>query len=148
MKKPVSIPPNYFYGCLILCAPFYFIMKSFRLIAFPFNLFGLLLIPVGLYLVINPWYLFKKHNTPEDFSVPTAIVKEKIYRYSRNPMYLGGVLILAGTAISTGNPLSFILPLVFCLIMHFMFIPYEEDMMYKKFGEDYANYKKTTRKWL
>jgi len=148
MKRIISIPPNYFYACLILCIPFYFVLNDFKFIKFPYNLLGILLIPAGIYLVINPWYLFKKHNTPEDFSESTALVKEGIYKYSGNPMYLGGVLILLGLAFTTGNIISLLMPLIFFIIMNYMFIPFEEEKLQKIFGKEYLDYKKSVRRWI
>lgn len=148
MKKIISVPPNYFYACLVLCLPFYFIVKGLKFIPYPYTLTGVVLIILGFYLVIKPWYIFKKHNTPEDFSKSTFLVKEGLYKYSRNPMYIGGVVVLLGLAMTTGNAFSFINPVLFFLSMHFMFIPFEEEKMHKTFGEDYLEYKKTVRKWF
>ena len=148
MKKTTSIPPNYFYACLILCVILRIVLPDFKFILFPYNLTGLLFIAYGIYLVINPWYLFKKHNTPESFDESTSLVKEGIYKYSRNPMYLGGIFILAGLSLILNNWISFICTLIFFLFMHFMFIPFEEERLYKTFGDDYLEYKKKVRKWI
>lgn len=148
MKRLVSVPPNYFYACILICIPFYFLLSKFRYILFPYNITGILLIPVGIYLVLNPWYLFREYNTPEDFSPSTALVVNGTYKFSRNPMYLGGVLILAGIACTTGNVCAFISPVLFFLIMHYMFIPYEEEKMESTFGEEYLKYKKVVRRWI
>ncbi len=148
MKQTISIPPNYFYACLILSIIIRVIFPGCKFISFPYNLIGLVLIALGVYLVINPWYLFKKHGTPENFDKSTVLVLEGIYNYSRNPMYLGGVFILGGMAISLNNWLCFICALLFYLFMHFMFIPYEEDKMQRTFGEDYDEYKKSVRRWV
>ena len=148
MKRLVSVPPNYFYACILICIPFYFLLSKFRYILFPYNLTGILLIPAGIYLVLNPWYLFQQYNTPEDFSPSTALVVNGTYKYSRNPMYLGGVLILAGIACTTGNLFAFISPVLFFLIMQYMFIPYEEEEMESTFGEEYLKYKKVVRRWI
>lgn len=148
MKRIISIPPNYFYACIILCIPFYFIPGRFRCISFPYNLLGILLMPVGVFLVINPWHLFQKHNTPENFSTSTSLVVEGIYKYSRNPMYLGGVLILMGLALTTSNVIALLMPMVFFLIMHIMFIPFEEEKMESTFGKEYLKYKASVRRWI
>jgi protein-S-isoprenylcysteine O-methyltransferase Ste14 len=148
MKRIVSIPPNYFYGCVIFCLPFYFVLKGFCFLDFPFCLAGLLLLPPGLYLVFIAWNQFRKHDTPEDFSESKALVTKGIYRYSRNPMYLGGAIFLLGLSFSTGNLLALTAPLVFFLVMHFMFIPFEEDKMKLRFENDYTRYKNSVRRWI
>ena len=148
MKKPFSIPPNYFYACLILSIILRFVFPAFKFVLFPYNFLGLFVIAYGIYLVINPWYLFKKHNTPESFDESTAIVSEGIYKYSRNPMYLGGFIILMGLSLTMNNLISLVPALIFFLFMHFMFIPYEEEKMLKTFGDKYLEYKKNVRRWI
>ena len=148
MKKTISIPPNYFYACLILSIILRFVFPNFKFIGFPYNLLGLLLIAYGFYLVINPWFLFKKYGTPESFDESTALVCEGIYKYTRNPMYLGGAVILTGLSVILNNWLCFFTTFLFFLFMHFIFIPFEEDKMFKTFGEEYLKYKKQVRRWI
>lgn len=123
-------------------------LNEFKIISYPNNLMGLLFIPLGIYFVLNPWYLFKKYNTPEDFSESTALVTDGLYKYSRNPMYLGGVFILIGLAISTCNICALITPFIFFIIMNYMFIPFEEKKMNSTFGDDYIKYKNNVRRWI
>src|SRR3972149_6733721 len=108
MNKTISIPPTYFYACLILSIILKCIFPNFKIIFSPYNLVGLVLIVLGFYLVINPWYLFKKYGTPESFDESTALVEEGIYNYSRNPLYLGGVIILLGLFFILNNFISLI----------------------------------------
>lgn len=148
MKKIKSIPPTYFYLCILLCIPFYFISNSFKLPPFPYNLSGIVLLFLGMFLVINSWYLFKKHNTPESFDTSTVLVQDGIYKHSRNPMYLGGFIFLFGLTVTTGCVFSLISPFLFYLIIQFKFIPFEENKMHKTFGEQYLKYKSKVRQWL
>jgi protein-S-isoprenylcysteine O-methyltransferase Ste14 len=115
---------------------------------FPYNLIGLILVIPGIYLVISPLSLFKRHNTPESFDPSTYLVQESIYRYTRNPMYLGGIIILVGSCILLNNRVSFVSPLIFFFIMNLMFIPYEENELLKTFGDKYTGYKKKVRRWI
>ena len=146
--KPVSIPPNYFYLGIFLSIVFYFIFPSWNLIVFPYNLIGSVLIVFGFFLIIYSWALFQKHGTPEDFSKSTALVTENLYSFSRNPMYLGAVIVLIGLSILLGNVLSFIIPVLFFIIIDRMFIPFEEEKNTKTFGKKFLDYKKRTRRWL
>ena len=142
------LPPNYFYGCIFLCLPFYFVLTSLKIINYPYNLIGILLIMAGIYLILKPYFDLKKHGTKEDFSKPTFMVKDGIFRYSRNPMYLGKVIFLAGIALTTGNMMSFTAPVLFFIIMELMFIPYEERELDQLFGQEYRQYKKSVRRWI
>jgi len=148
MKKIVSVPPNYFYLCAILSIVLRIVFPEFKIIPSPYNMTGLMLIVPGFYLIIDSWYLFKKHNTPESFEPTTSLVKDGIYKYSRNPMYLGGVAFLIGLSVSLNNLLSFISPFVFSLFMNYMFIPYEEQELTKTFGDNYHDYMKKVRRWI
>ena len=147
-KKIISIPPTYFYILIIFNIVFYFIFKEFNMIKFPFNLSGVLLIIPGFYMVIKSYYIFKKNNTPERYLPVRCLVKESLYNYSRNPMYLGGVIRLIGITILISNTIAFILPFLFFMIMNFMFIPYEEQKMLEEVGEEYIEYKNKVSRWF
>ncbi len=146
--KPISIPPTYFYFCLSLTIALYFLTPQYNLIKFPYNLTGTILILLGLFLIYYSWFLFKKNNTTEKFEKSKTLVTENIYKYSRNPMYLGGILFLIGFSILFTNIISFISPLIFFLIIHFIFIPFEEEKNKKTFGKKFLKYKSKTRKWI
>lgn len=147
-KKIISIPPTYFYACIVLNILFFIIFKEFNLIKFPFNLSGILLIILGFYMVAKSYYIFKKNNTPEKYLPVRCLVKESLYKYSRNPMYLGGVITLIGITILISNIIAFILPFLFFMIMNFMFIPYEEQKMIEEIGEEYFEYKNKVGRWF
>jgi len=147
-KKIIFLPPTYFYAVIVFIVGVYFLLPQLNYIAWPYNLLGLVILALGFYLVIRSWLNFKEHGTPEDFSESKALVTDGLYKYSRNPMYLGMVLILLGMAISLKNMLGFIAPVGFFLIIHFMFIPYEEGKNEKTFGPVFLDYKKRVRKWI
>ncbi len=148
MNKIISLPPNYFYFSIFLAVPFHFLFSGFNLINIPWNLSGLLIMALGLYFVWKPYKQFMDYNTPENFGTATCVVSDGLYKYSRNPMYIGGVIFLTGLVILLQNLLAFISPLFFFLVMNFMFIPYEEDKMVKECGKDYSEYMKIVRRWI
>ena len=102
----------------------------------------------GAVLNWQPWVLFKKYKTSYKFEESTYFIKEGLYKYSRNPMYLGMVMLLLGIAIYLGNLASLISPILFFVVMDRMFVPYEEKKMENTFGEAYLDYKKQVRRWL
>ena len=148
MRKIKSIPPTYFYICFILNIALYFVLPKMRVIIFPYNFLGTIVIFFGVYFNIWAWFLFKKNNTPEKFEKSTCIVKEGLYRFTRNPMYLGMVLILLGLSICLGNLICLISPIIFLIIISLIFIPYEEKKMQDTFGQEYLDYKNSVRRWL
>lgn len=78
----------------------------------------------------------------------TSIVATGIYRLSRNPMYVGFLLMLAAWGILIANVLSILLlPLFVVYLNRFQIIP-EENALLAKFGNDYANYLKSVHRWV
>ena len=117
---------------------------------YPYNLAGLVGIGVGLLLAMSGKRLFKKRNTNiMTFDEPTLLVTEGVYKYTRNPMYLGFVVSLLGFAILTGAAnSSFLLTVIFVLVTDRWYIKFEEQMMRDKFGQDYEDYCRKVRRWI
>lgn len=95
--------------------------------------------------------LFRRMKTTVNPITPdktAVLVTEGIYRFSRNPMYLGMVLILIGFGIWLGNFLSFaIIPVFVLYITRFQIEP-EEKLLGNRFGADYEAYCAKVRRWI
>jgi protein-S-isoprenylcysteine O-methyltransferase Ste14 len=103
----------------------------------------------GLGLAVWASQLFHRVGTaikPTD--MPTVLVREGPFRVSRNPMYLGLVLMLVGLAIGLGSAMPWIVPPVFAAIIHYRFVRYEERNMEAEFGAEYLAYKERVRRWI
>ena len=85
---------------------------------------------------------------PHHIDKGEALVCEGVYRFTRNPMYLGVALLLLGYAIFLLRPVDFLGPLAFVAYITRFQIQPEERAMARKFGARYAAYKRTTRRWL
>jgi protein-S-isoprenylcysteine O-methyltransferase Ste14 len=78
----------------------------------------------------------------------SQLVTGGLNRYSRNPMYLGQLMLLVAWAVFLGHVLSAGLPLLFALyITRFQILP-EERALEARFGDYYANYRARVRRWL
>jgi protein-S-isoprenylcysteine O-methyltransferase Ste14 len=78
----------------------------------------------------------------------TSLVTSGAYRYTRNPMYLGLLLVVLGWAVYLLSPWAFLGPVAFVLyITRFQIVP-EEKILGAKFGEAYSNYTSQVRRWL
>ena len=79
---------------------------------------------------------------------PDKLVSEGIYRVTRNPMYLGMLLMLIGFPFVMESVTGLIFSLLFFLIMDRSVIPREERVVEGVFGEEYRWYKSKTRRWI
>jgi protein-S-isoprenylcysteine O-methyltransferase Ste14 len=78
----------------------------------------------------------------------SCLVVSGIYRYTRNPMYLGILMVLLGWAVFLGNILAFIfLPAFIAYLNRFQIRP-EEKALASVFGQDFATYCSKVRRWL
>lgn len=85
--------------------------------------------------------------------LPTSETNDKLvtsgtFALSRNPMYLGLVLVSLGVAFWFGRPLMFLAPILFFAVANWLFIPYEEAKMRSQYGEAFDAYAKKVRRWL
>lgn len=120
---------------------------GFRVSALP--LAALSLGTLGFLIMLRAWWLFRRRKNP---ICPTAgttvLITDDVYRLSRNPMYLGIVLMLAGVALYTGGPAFYAAAATFWAIINFTFCPYEETKLDSLFGEQFARYRARVRRWL
>jgi protein-S-isoprenylcysteine O-methyltransferase Ste14 len=81
-------------------------------------------------------------------ALSSALVVSGIYALSRNPMYLGFLLLLIGWAIFLSHPLAFVLvPAFFFYINRFQIEP-EEKVLTSLFGDEFLSYTSRVRRWL
>ncbi len=106
---------------------------------------------VGLGIGIMGVLEFKKAQTTVNPHTPeksVSLVISGIYKYTRNPMYLGLLLSLLGWALYLSNGLAFILLPVFMIYMSRFQIQPEERVMMQKFEDEYRVYLTQVRRWL
>ena len=113
--------------------------------------FGSISIIFGLIIILSAIILFKKYKTtitPLNPSNATKLIVYGIYKFSRNPMYLGLLLVLSGISIIQ-NPIGGLLfiPSFILYLNHFQIIP-EESAMVDLFKDDFLKYKENVRRWI
>ena len=94
---------------------------------------------------------FRKAQTtpnPQALEEVSSLVTSGVYQYSRNPMYVGLVLILFSWALYLSHFLAFVLLPLFILYMTRFQIQPEERMLAQKFGKHYQAYLKKVRRWI
>ena len=78
----------------------------------------------------------------------SSLVTTGLYRLTRNPMYLGDLVILIGWAVFLSNAVSFLLLPVFVLYINRFQIRPEEKALAGIFGAGYAAYRSRVRRWV
>ncbi|MGP4713076.1 MULTISPECIES: methyltransferase family protein [unclassified Psychrobacter] len=106
---------------------------------------------IGLGLGVLGVAQFKKAQTtpnPQALEKASSLVTSGIYRYTRNPMYVGLTLVLLGWAFYLSHYLAFIILPVFVIYMTRFQIEPEERAMTRLFGTAYQSYRAKVRRWI
>ena len=143
------MPPVYFLVALVTMVVLNAFLPIVQVIESQTRFAGVLLILFGGWLAATGSRLFDKHNTTvRPFEESTALIKEGPYRFSRNPMYLGMVVLLVGVATILGTLTPIIVIPVFMWVITMRFIVHEEKALEQQFGREYTDYQKSVRRWL
>ncbi|MEX0361572.1 MAG: isoprenylcysteine carboxylmethyltransferase family protein [Allomuricauda sp.] len=109
-------------------------------------LFGLALLII--FISIAQFVFAKTTTNPINLTKTTRLVTKGIFKYSRNPMYLGMLLLLLGYGLKLGNAFNTLLAAGFVYYMNHFQIAKEEQALAQLFGKEYRNYCKATRRWF
>lgn len=92
---------------------------------------------------------FHRHNTPTNpFEQTAALVTSGIFRQTRNPMYLGLVLLVCGVAVALDSVAFLLAAALLVLLLRVLVIAQEERWMSEAFGAAFESYCRSTRRWL
>lgn len=147
----VKLPPPVWTAVYLLLAA-----GVSRLLGAP-KLPGLHVVALGVALVAIAWIpslwafiLFRREGTEINPISPTnrKLVARGPYRFTRNPMYLGLVILSAGIAIWVGTWPFFLAPIAVFATANWVHIPFEEAKMRRQFGEEYDSYVRKVRRWM
>ena len=111
----------------------------------------LLLVIVGVSFDLCGLLTFRQSKTtinPMNPNKTSVLVTAGIYRFTRNPMYVGLFLFLTAWAIQLSMLWLFIGPMLFVIYINRFQIGSEELVMQSKFGDQYTAYKNKVRRWL
>ena len=87
-------------------------------------------------------------GTPAPLDPPKTVVAVGLYRWVRNPMYLGVLLIIAGQAIAYGSLTLVVYAIVMWLVVHSFVVLYEEPDLLRRFGDSYESYRRAVPRWI
>ena len=111
---------------------------------------GIGLIAISFIAPVWAMILFRSVGTQLN---PTSETNNKLvtngpFQFTRNPMYLGLVILSLGVAIATGAILMFVVPVLVFATANWVHIPFEEAKMQRQFGPAFDNYARHVRRWL
>lgn len=143
------MPPTYFFASLLLVGGFCLALpggvhpSAFDVAA------GIALLGAGTWLNLASDSAFKRRSTPvAPDATPTTLVESGVFKVTRNPMYLGMVLIVAGVALLVGEPIALTIPAVLLWVLDRFFVPREEGNLESAFGAEYATYRSRVPRWI
>jgi protein-S-isoprenylcysteine O-methyltransferase Ste14 len=111
---------------------------------------GAVLAGLGAILVLACAGVFisRGRGTPAIFDAPRAFVAIGPYRYVRNPMYIGGLMLLLGFGLYERSISILFLTFLLFLLVHLFVLSYEEPTLTRRFGSSYQQYLRTVRRWI
>ena len=116
-----------------------------------FRYVAVIFLIIGLLVELVAVYLFIKSRTTVNPMRPDRsrhLVTQGLYRWTRNPMYLGMLMLLLGFVLWQGSPLAIIGPVFFVSYLTIFQIQPEEQILLELFGDEYSEYKRRVRRWL
>jgi protein-S-isoprenylcysteine O-methyltransferase Ste14 len=148
MAKRV-LPPTYLAAALAAMALVHVVVPIARIVRGLWVFLGLIPLALGVVLNLVADRAFKRRGTTvKPFEQPTALVTGGVFRVTRNPMYLGFVLILAGLAVLLGSLTPYAVVAAFAVAMDRVFIRAEEVDLLERFGQDWLAYTARVRRWI
>ncbi len=110
---------------------------------------GIALVIIGFLPIPIISRAFKEQETGiKPDTIPTAFLETGLFRFSRNPIYVGMSLFLTGSALIIGNLYGLLVVVVFVYGVQEMWIRKEETNLEAQFGEAYRSYKQRVRRWI
>jgi protein-S-isoprenylcysteine O-methyltransferase Ste14 len=139
---------------VVIAALMWLVSRSSPAFAFVFPvriLFAISLATVGFVTGISGVLTFRKARTTVNPMKPqssSSLVNWGVYAVTRNPMYLGGLLLLTGWAIFLSNALAFLFLPAYIFYMNRFQIEPEERALTSLFGQEFVAYRSRVRRWL
>ena len=114
------------------------------------SIIGIFIMAVGSILIFICVVVFviRGKGTPAVFDPPKEFVAVGPYAYVRNPMYIGGFILLIGFGLYHLSLSILILAVILIVVFHFFVLIIEEPNLERLFGKSYLDYKKKINRWL
>jgi protein-S-isoprenylcysteine O-methyltransferase Ste14 len=143
------MPPTLFYACIISMVLLAWLWPVRAILPFPVNLIGLAPLVLGLVFAVWGSRKFEEVGTTiKTFDEPQQLVTDGLFRFTRNPMYLGFVLALVGVWCLLGALSPVLGVMGFVIVAEGWYIRFEERMLAERFGREFETYRARTRRWI
>ena len=149
MKPSKIMPPTWLLIAIITMLILSLVFPVAWIVPPKWNLIGLVFLASGIGLNLIADNSFKQaETTVKPYQESSHLVTTGAFQISRNPMYLGMVLILAGIALLLRSLSPFVVILPFAILIDRTYIRIEERMLAERFGASWEAYRARTRRWL
>lgn len=140
-------------GTTLFLVPFLLLAESGQNLSRPMGIIKVLsIVPASVGLFMMAWvaYMFvtKGRGTPIPFDPPREFVAEGLFRYLRNPMYFGLLLVILSEAVFFRSWVLALYAAAVWAVVHTFLVVVEEPQLKRRFGEPYTSYLSTTPRWI
>ena len=143
-------PPIWALAYILIAVGVSYLAEWPRVPGLPFVWLAVALIVFGIALAASAVVLFRREGTELN---PTSTTNRKLvtsgpFRLTRNPMYLGLVIVALGLAFWVGAWPMFLAPIAIFATANWVHVPFEEQKMRRQFGEAFDAYAREVRRWI
>ncbi len=137
-------------GTVAVYVPYFIVTRTE---AWPIGVFRYAGLPVlclgGSIYAWCAWrFAFKGRGTPAPIDPPKTLVAEGLYRYTRNPMYVGVLTVLLGEVLWFASPVLLVYTGCVACLFHAFIRFYEEPKLLDLFGGRYTAYRREVPRWF
>ncbi len=143
------LPPKLVLICIVVMVPLGLLVPVVEWPTGAWRLVGIAVFVCGVLLNVVSAQLFARIETNiRTFDEPEIFVVRGAFTRTRNPMYLGFVLMLGGIALLVGGVTAWVGPVGFFVAANWWYIPFEEGRLDETFGADYLAYRRQIPRWV
>ncbi|MFK7838106.1 MAG: isoprenylcysteine carboxylmethyltransferase family protein [Sulfitobacter sp.] len=148
-RQAVDIPPVWLLGALVLVWLVKSNLPGLVVPSSPARILGAVIAAAGVALMLWAIASFRHHQTSVvPHQTPQRLITTGPFARSRNPIYLGDILVLCGAVLWWGAWAALVLIPLFGVILQRRFIAPEEARMKQSFGAEFDAYAEKTPRWL
>jgi len=109
---------------------------------------GIALVGAGMVMWVSYAFVTRGKGTPVPIDPPRRFVADGLFRYVRNPMYVGALLVLLGEALLFRSTWIVLYAAGLWLLLHTFLVLFEEPQLRRRFGGSYSIYVASTPRWI